>query len=860
MKINKLSFVIFGVFILLIIVSISVSKYNKNKVLSIQNIDNRLLNAANTVPLILKDDFHDRATEKGSISFEEDSVNIKLLSELNNIWGLKYIYTVINKNGSLYITSSSATNEEIENNKAVHYFEEYNDVCQAFKDSLKTLKISFLINSDRWGKYKTVIVPKKSPSGNIYYSCADIDLNNFNKLLAIDLFNFLIDIAIIFILTAAFFLISFLQNRKINKELKKEIETRKLLEKELKLSQENLRNNLIEKTSELKKSETNFHTFFNNTDEIIIVFDNNGKIIEVNAATLNLTEYKYEELIGKNIKELQSDFFKFDLVDKINELKNIDNNKNLFSFPLLTKKGNTIYLEAKIKNGKWDDFEVDFLIAKDISEIKKYEEKFEVVFTSNPSPMIITEIDINTIIDINDAFCKTFGYEALDLVGKTIDELLFFYNPYQQHKINERLSQEGNIKNFEVELRHKSGSKIIANFNADIIEINRQKQILIVINDITENKKAEEQLIQKINQINALLSSVPANIFLKDKKLRYIAINDAFANMLNKNSDEIIGKTDLDLFPNEIAKKYFELENNMILNKELSYTNEENIDLNNNGENIWILTNRKLFFDSYGEVTGLVGTMIDITKTKASETELAQFSEELKRSNRDLEQFAYIASHDLQEPLRKVTAFSERLKAKYYDVIDETGKEYINRMSSAAERMQKMINDLLTFSRVSTKASPFSTVELDKIFENVLSDLELMIEKKKAKININGSFPIIEADENQLNQLFSNLISNAIKYQPSDNIPEIIIFHSLKDDNIEITIQDNGIGIDLQYKDLIFQPFQRLHGKGEYEGSGIGLAICKKIIDRHKGIIDIESEAGKGSKFIIKLPIKQNSQ
>jgi signal transduction histidine kinase len=135
-----------------------------------------------------------------------------------------------------------------------------------------------------------------------------------------------------------------------------------------------------------------------------------------------------------------------------------------------------------------------------------------------------------------------------------------------------------------------------------------------------------------------------------------------------------------------------------------------------------------------------------------------------------------------------------------------------------------------------------------------------MIEKKKAKITINGSFPIIEADENQLNQLFSNLISNAIKYQPSDNIPEIIISHSLKDDNIEITIQDNGIGIDLQYKELIFQPFQRLHGKGEYEGSGIGLAICKKIVDRHKGTIDIESETGKGSKFIIQLPLKQNSQ
>lgn len=426
-------------------------------------------------------------------------------------------------------------------------------------------------------------------------------------------------------------------------------------------------------------------------------------------------------------------------------------------------------------------------------------------------------------------------------------------------KITETVLKEGKIQNYEINLRQKSGEKIVSNLNADIVEINKQRCLLIVVNDITERKKSEEQLTQKINQINALISSVPAFIFLKDKELKYISVNDAFAKMLNKSVDEIIGKTDFDIFPEDIAANYYKIENSLIANKELVFTNEEYIKCGDNGNYMWTLTNRKLFFDSYGEVKGLVGTIMDITKNKASETELAQFSEELKRSNKDLEQFAYIASHDLQEPLRKVIAFSERLKAKYYDILDETGKEYISRMTSASERMQKMINDLLSFSRISTKAKPFIEVDLNNVLENVLNDLELIVEKSKAKIEVIEKFPIIEADEIQLNQLFSNLIGNSIKYQNNNNVPVIKIYNKVKDNNVEIIFQDNGIGIDMQYKEIIFQPFQRLHGKGEYEGSGIGLAICKKIVERHKGNIDVDSTPGNGSKFIVILPLKQSN-
>jgi len=858
MKFYKLSFVILGSFIILIIAVISITKYYKNKAEIIENINYKLLLAAKTIPLIISDDFHDRAVSKESIPNIEDSLNIRKLSEFNNTFGLKFIYTVISLNDSLFITSSSATFEELSTGKEVRYFENYYDVCQPFKDSLKLLKTSFVFSTDRWGKYKTIIVPLKSPSGNLYFSCADIDIDNFNNILTIDLIEFLIDIAVIIALLTIFFIIFYQKIKKYNEKLKKEISCRELLENELKITQENLRNNLIEKTTELKKSETNFHTFFNNTDDLIIVIDNEGIIKEVNASTLEKTKFDYHELINKNLKDFQSEFFKFDIIEKIHQTSFIDNSSKLQTFPIVRKDGQLLYLDSKIRMGKWDDSEVIFLIARDNSQIKNFEEKFEVVFSSNPSPIAITEMQSNTLIDINEAFCKIFGYEAIDIVGKTFDELVLFFNPFQSRKILDTIFKVGKIENYEIDFVHKSGEKIIGNLNADIIEINNQKCLLIVINIITDRKKAEEQLVQKINQINALISSVPAFIFLKDKELKYIAFNEAFAKMLNRSNDDIIGKTDFDLFPEEIAKTRFEIEYKMISNKEHSYINEEYIECGNNGEFIWTLTNRKLFFDNYGEVRGLVGTIMDITKNKASETELAQFAEELKRSNKDLEQFAYIASHDLQEPLRKVIAFSQRLRTKYYDIVDETGKEYINRMESASERMQKMINDLLMFSRISTKANPFSQVDLNIVFENVLNDLEFIIKKSKAKIEISEKLPIIEADEIQLNQLFSNLIGNGIKYQSKENIPIIKIYHSVKDNNVEITLQDNGIGIDIQYKDIIFQPFQRLHGKGEYEGSGIGLAICKRIVERHKGNIDLQSTVGKGSKFIIVIPLKQN--
>lgn len=236
--------------------------------------------------------------------------------------------------------------------------------------------------------------------------------------------------------------------------------------------------------------------------------------------------------------------------------------------------------------------------------------------------------------------------------------------------------------------------------------------------------------------------------------------------------------------------------------------------------------------------------------------ELQHYSNELQRSNRELQDFAFVASHDLQEPLRKIRAFGDRLKSRYAEPLGD-GADYVERMQSAASRMSALIEDLLEFSRVSTRSNPFQEVDLNQTLGIVMDNLEVSIQERQAVINI-AELPIIEADPGQMTQLFQNLLGNAIKFVESDVRPEIRVdVENTVDEqgNPEfiITVTDNGIGFDEKYADKIFTPFQRLHGRDRYAGTGIGLAICRRIVERHQGILDVKSEPGAGSSFIITL-------
>ena len=263
---------------------------------------------------------------------------------------------------------------------------------------------------------------------------------------------------------------------------------------------------------------------------------------------------------------------------------------------------------------------------------------------------------------------------------------------------------------------------------------------------------------------------------------------------------------------------------------------------------------------------------------------LEHFSNELKRSNRELQDFAFVASHDLQEPLRKIRAFGDRLSASYGKELGEKGTDYIRRMYNASERMSVLINDLLSFSRITTKAKPFVDVNLNRVLEEVLEDLEIAVEESQATIS-HDPLPVIHADFLQIKQLFQNLIGNAIKFRAADRSPQITISveydtelplpsgHTRAsgmevDDGedepeapqmVQITFTDNGVGFDEQYAERIFMPFQRLHGKELYQGTGIGLSICRRIVERHGGSISASSREGQGSRFTITLPLYRKS-
>lgn len=235
-------------------------------------------------------------------------------------------------------------------------------------------------------------------------------------------------------------------------------------------------------------------------------------------------------------------------------------------------------------------------------------------------------------------------------------------------------------------------------------------------------------------------------------------------------------------------------------------------------------------------------------------------TQRLEESNQELQDFAYVASHDLQEPLRKVQAFGGRLSQTCQDGFSEKGQDYLARMLSAAARAQALINDLLSFSRVTTRAKPFAPTDLAQIMAGVLSDLEVRIDQTRATVEVDP-LPTIDADSTQMRQVFQNLLSNALKFHKPDVPPQIQVsvqrYSKAGKSFCKLQVIDNGIGFDVKYCDRIFQPFQRLHGRKTYEGSGIGLAICRKVIRRHGGTLTAESQPGEGSIFIATLPVHQ---
>jgi PAS domain S-box-containing protein len=363
------------------------------------------------------------------------------------------------------------------------------------------------------------------------------------------------------------------------------------------------------------------------------------------------------------------------------------------------------------------------------------------------------------------------------------------------------------------------------------------------ITDVTERKRADEALWESEQKFRDTVTSLDEGYYSCTLDGLVLDHNPAFNRILGidiakdmkgaKLPDFWQNPTDRKEYLDELMSRGF-IRNYVINAKTLS------------NEKIVVLANSHLVKDETGRPVRIDGTYTDFTDRKRMEDELA-------RSNKELQQFAYISSHDLQEPLRMISSFVQILEKRYKGKLDQDADEFIGYIVEGTSRMQRMIQDLLTFSRVQTRGAEFAPVDTNKVFEKTVSNLQMMTHEAGAVVT-KDELPTVMGDETQLIQLFQNLIDNAIKFRRAEETPTVHISAQKKGIDWEFSVNDNGIGIDPQYFDRIFILFQRLHSREEYAGTGIGLAICMRIVERHGGRIWVESEPGKGSIFHFSLP------
>lgn len=487
-------------------------------------------------------------------------------------------------------------------------------------------------------------------------------------------------------------------------------------------------------------------------------------------------------------------------------------------------------------------------------QLKESETRYREFFHTSRDCVFITSPD-GRIIEFNDATLEMFGYDNREEMSNVSIPSLYAHSEDRSVFLN-LIVRDGYVKEFPVQLKRRDGTVIDSLITA-VSQKNPDGTIKALIGtarDITDRKRAEVALKESEQKFREIFNNVNDGIHLHEidedgRPGKFIDVNDVACEMLQYSRDEMLQHSPLDF-----ATEYHSRPVDKILEELITVGHAvfETGHRRKDGTIVPVeINSHKITFAGRDVVVGVVR---DITERKQAEEEIKRNAEKLARSNRDLRQFAYVASHDLQEPLRVVSNFVQLLQRRYKGKFDKDADEFMDFISEGSLRMQQLIQDLLAYSRVETLRKPFEAVDVDGVVDEVINDLRITIDETSAVVTYDP-LPILTVDRTQIFQVFLNLIQNAIKFRKEKEPPKVHVSAVRADSEWIFSVRDNGIGIEPQYFNKIFTIFQQLHSRGQYPGTGIGLAIVKRIIERHGGKIWVESEPGKGSTFFFSLRV-----
>jgi len=480
--------------------------------------------------------------------------------------------------------------------------------------------------------------------------------------------------------------------------------------------------------------------------------------------------------------------------------------------------------------------------------------------TGNSAPEATSESAILSLLPLGvltysvEGECRSTNEAAANLLGRPRERLFrenFREIPVWKNsgllELAEETMRTGRPRRLDMPCIPDSGVSRWLDFTLTRVNMDGEANLLVIIENVTDHKRAEELLRASERRYRCLFDAAGEGIIVHDLEGLILEANAAIIKRLGGSRDDLVGMNVMEICGSEASASWSE---HMVRVRRQGHAVFEMTHRCLDGTAMPVVVSSHLIEDVSGEV--VLSISRDFTEHRRAEKALLDAVEELQRSNWDLEQFARVVSHDLQEPLRMVESYTQLLAQRYENQLDDKAQKYIHYAVDGAARMQRLINDLLTYSRVATQGQVPEAVDSGSVLDEALRNLSAVIDESGATVT-NGQLPQVRADATQLLQVFQNMIANAIKFRGKDS-PEVYVVAREEDGEWLFSVKDNGIGIDAQYADRVFTIFQRLHTRDEYPGTGVGLAVCKRIVERHGGRIWFESEIGKGTTFFFTLP------